>query len=146
MRQVAARRSSGKTVKVSYVRRPVDPDDLKLCQEARTLLRRLDPSVLPIHLACRFPHVMNNIARPWDRPAHLDRYFDDLIIDKRGNRKGFPFAVAVELAVLKNHYQRRVYPQRECVWQQVYNVESGAIAKVGRSWCAGVHSKEAGIP
>ena len=31
-------------------------------------------------------------------------------------RQAFPFAVAVELAVLNDYYQTDVYPKRECVW------------------------------
>jgi hypothetical protein len=68
--------------------------------------------------------VVNHIACLWRRPAHLDRYFDDLLIDKRGGRQGFPFAVANELAVLKDYYETEVYPKRECVWQKVYSLPS----------------------
>src|SRR5690349_3274320 len=119
-------KSASNAEQTSYNRRPVSSDDAQLCAEARRLLQRLDQRVLPIHLACRFPRVMNKIARLWYRPAHLDRYFEELLIDKRGGREGFPFAVAVELAVLKDYYQTEVYPKHECVWDQVYGVPSKA--------------------
>jgi len=95
-----------------YGRRPVMNDDLRISPEARALLNALDKRVLPIQLSCRYPRVMNQIARLWRRPVHLDRYFDDLLIDKRGGRQGFPFPVAVELGVLKDYYATEIYPKR----------------------------------
>jgi len=108
----------------SYMRQPVTFDDLGLCLEARALLQSFDNRFLPIHLACRFPRVLNQIARLWNRPARLDDYFDDLLIDRRGGRQGFPFAVASELSALKHYYQTVIYPKRECVWARVYDLPS----------------------
>ena len=122
MRQILTRAAMANHATNSYMRRPITADDLRLCPEARALLHSLDNRVLPVHLACRFPRVMNEIARLWRRPARLDRYFDDLLIDQRGGRQGLPFAVATELAALKDYYQTEVYPKRECVWQKVYSL------------------------
>ena len=115
----------------SYVRLPTNADDLSLCPEARTVLRSIANPFLPIHLACRFPRVMNRIAHLWHRPAQLDAYFDDLLIDRRGGRQGFPFAVVSELGVLKAYYETQIYPKRECVWQKVYTVPSAPLASAG---------------
>ena len=124
MRQILARAALVNQSTRRYIRHPTITDDLRLSSEGRALLRSLDSRILPIHLACGFPRVMNRIAQLWRRPAYLDRYFDDLLIDKRGGRQGFPFAVAVELGVLKDYYQTEVYPKRECVWQKVYSLPS----------------------
>ena len=124
MKRILPRAAIGNPATRSYVRQPMTTDDLRLSPETRQLLQSLDKLVLPIHLASRFPRVLNEIARLWRRPAHLDRYFDDLLIDKRGGRQGFPFAVAAELAALKDYYQTEVYPKRQCVWQNVYSVPS----------------------
>jgi hypothetical protein len=124
MKRILPRAAIGNPATRSYVRQPMTTDDLHLSPETRQLLQSLDKLVLPIHLASRFPRVLNEIARLWRRPAHLDRYFDDLLIDKRGGRQGFPFAVAAELAGLKDYYQTEVYPKRQCVWQNVYSVPS----------------------
>jgi hypothetical protein len=86
--------TKGKQPAKSYMRQPVTFADSGLCLEARALLQSIDNRFLPIHLACRFPRVLNQIARLWNRPARLDDYFDDLLIDRRGGRQGFPFAVA----------------------------------------------------
>jgi hypothetical protein len=111
-----------KTPSTTFVRRPAAAEDQQLCAEARTVLASMQSDALPVNLACRYPRVMNQIARLWNRPAQLDRYFDDLLIDKRGGRQGFPFAVAAELAVLKHYYQSAVYPKAECVWEKVYTI------------------------
>ncbi len=124
MRQILARAPMASPATRNYARRPLTNDDLRLSPEARALLNSLDKRVLPIQLSCRYPRVMNQIARLWRRPAHLDRYFEDLLIDKRGGRQGFPFAVAAELAALNDYYQVEVYPKRECVWQRVYSVST----------------------
>jgi len=47
-----------------------------------------------------------------------------LLIDRRGGRQGFPFAVASELSALKHYYQTVIYPKRECVWARVYDLPS----------------------
>src|SRR5215813_10279762 len=94
MRQILTRAGPANYATKTYVRRPISADELNLCPEATALLRSLDTPVLPAHLACRFPRVMNRIARLWYRPALLDSYFEDLLIDKRGGRQGFPFAVS----------------------------------------------------
>jgi hypothetical protein len=106
----------------TFARRPPVHDDTSLNEDSRALLKSLDEALLPIHLACRFPRIMNRIAALWKRPAHLDPYFDDLLTDKRGGRQGFPFEVARELLALREHYQTNVFPRRECVWQKVYSV------------------------
>lgn len=61
----------------------------------------------------RFPHVLNRIAADWDTPKRLLQRFDELLIDQRGNRQGFPFQAMVELANLRDYYvanKRSVLP------------------------------------
>ena len=38
-----------------------------------------------------FPHVLNRIAAEWEVPRRFLALMDDLLIDRRGNREGFPF-------------------------------------------------------
>ncbi len=99
-------------------RQQLTPDDLKLCAEAKALLESLSPRIRPHQLPQRFPRIMNQIALLWSRPVHLDRYFAELLINRRGDRQGFPFAVALELNTLKDYHQSEVYPKKECVWQK----------------------------
>jgi hypothetical protein len=107
-------------------RRPLKADDLRLSAEAMTLIESLAAELRPNDLPERFPRVMNEIARLWRRPVQLDRYFDDLLVDKRTGRQGFPLTVTVELSILKDYYQTDVYPKKECVWQKIYTLPSKA--------------------
>jgi hypothetical protein len=121
MKQLNARMGATNPKK-EYVRRSLAADDLRLCAGATNLLKSLDAHIRPKELPTCFPRIMNEIARLWRRPAQLDRYFEDLLIDHRGGRGGFPMNVALELSTLKDYYQTEVYPKEECVWQQVYRL------------------------
>ncbi len=49
----------------------------------------------------------------------IDAYFDELLLDQRGNRQGFALKVVSELMDLKDYYQRVVYPKAEfSIWEQ----------------------------
>ena len=48
----------------------------------------------------RYPHVANRLALCWADKALANRLFEDLLVDKRGGRKGFPSTVRAELLQL----------------------------------------------
>jgi hypothetical protein len=73
----------------------------------------------PRQMAEAFPHVANQIACMWKTPRLLDRYLDDLLVDRRGNRQGFPFPVAFEIMQLRDYYQSVVFPLKTCFWDGV---------------------------
>ena len=98
-------------------RQPVTADDQSFVLKPRrcsNLCHRIRPHQLPE----RFPRIMNQIALLWRRPVQLDRYFEELLIDRRGDRQGFRFAVVLELNTLKDYHQSEVYPKKDCVWQK----------------------------
>ena len=53
----------------------------------------LRPDVRPNALLAKFPRIANLIAALWRDPNSLRRYIDDLLVDKRGNRQGFPLDI-----------------------------------------------------
>jgi tankyrase len=55
----------------------------------------------PIHLEERFDRILTDIDQLWDKPE-LDAYFTDLLIDKRGGRKGFHAEVLAEIVKLRD--------------------------------------------
>ncbi|RPH58318.1 MAG: hypothetical protein EHM83_17595 [Burkholderiales bacterium] len=57
----------------------------------------------------RFPHVLNRIAAEWDVPARFLRLMDELLIDQRGNRQGFPFETVLELTNFRDYYLNEVH-------------------------------------
>lgn len=93
--------------------------DLTLTQETAQWLTRLPPEVLPRVLVKEIPRIANDLCRRWTMPAACQAYFDDLLIDRRGNRRGFPMAIALELAALKNHYQTQVHPAPQSWWDHL---------------------------
>ena len=44
-------------------------------------------------------------------------YFDELLVDRRGGRQGFPKDVLRELLVLRSYYER-FHPNLQSPWQQ----------------------------
>jgi hypothetical protein len=64
----------------------------------------LRADVRPNALLAKFPRIANLIAALWRDPKALRRYVDDLLVDTRGNRKGFPLDILSELFALRAHY------------------------------------------
>ncbi len=100
----------------SKVRRPAEQDDFELNATAQAFLASLEESVRPNGLAASFPRIVNCMAKLWRKPLQMDRYFEQLLTDGRGNRHGFPLRVLMELSALKDYYQAVVFPARRDVW------------------------------
>ncbi|HTS21171.1 MAG TPA: hypothetical protein VMN79_05100 [Casimicrobiaceae bacterium] len=59
----------------------------------------------PAQVCARYPRIANALASGWrDVDATLE-YFDQLLTDRRGGRKGFPASVLEELHLLKTFYE-----------------------------------------
>ena len=56
-----------------------------------------------------FPHVLNRIATEWEVPRRFLALMDELLIDRRGNREGFPFESVLELTNLREYYLNEVH-------------------------------------
>lgn len=82
-------------------------------------MANLPAHVRPTEVAVRFPHIANRFARLWHVQDKAAAYFDDLMFDRRGGRKGFPADVAFELAVLKGHHDSIVRKARQNAWNDV---------------------------
>ena len=71
-------------------------------------LRRLPVSVRPQELCSAYPRVANRIALCWDDLTLVDVVFNELLLDRRGGRAGFPSVVASELLRLHALHERRL--------------------------------------
>jgi hypothetical protein len=91
-------------------------DDLELNAAGEAWLASLDESARPKKLATLFPRIVNRMAALWRTPLQMDRCFEDLLTDNRGNRQGFPLGVLMELSTLKDYYQTKVFPARRGIW------------------------------
>jgi hypothetical protein len=78
------------------MRRAQENGDTQLTTEGQALLSSLDEAVRPQELAARYPRIVNQIARQWRTPTVMDRYFQELLMDTRGSRQGFPLKIVMD--------------------------------------------------
>ena len=98
-------------------------------EQAKGLLRptanwasALPREVVPPALLSKFPRICNLLAVLWQDPGSLRRYLDDLLVDKRGNRKGFPIEILRELFALRAYYDE-LHPGSSRPWEVMNNDE-----------------------
>ena len=83
-------------------RNPPPPEHLLPTREV--WLDVLPPAAFPGALATHYPRIVNLIAMLWSHSIGCSAYFDELIIDRRGGRQGFPAAVKHDLLVLRDYW------------------------------------------
>jgi hypothetical protein len=86
------------------------PEDRTLTEASVALLAKLPDDIRPKVLHDEFPRIFNKISSMWRRPDSLIAYMEELLVDTRGDRQGFPITVALDLATLKDYYERVVHP------------------------------------
>lgn len=82
-------------------------------------LDELPDQVRPDRTAARFPHIVNTLSTRWLTPQACLDYFDELLLDNRGDRSGFPPLIARELALLKDYYESAVFPTHQTAWDEL---------------------------
>jgi hypothetical protein len=82
-------------------RAPANPRDAKLSKLATNWCVRFDAEMRPVNLCRRYPRVANRLALCWEDSALTARIFQDLLVDRRGGRRGFPPEVQRELLALR---------------------------------------------
>jgi len=98
----AAAGSSASTTDWSSMRK-AQPADYLLPQSDKWF-HALPPDLSPHALATRFPRIVNLIASQWDDRHGAPKVFDDLLVDRRGGRAGFPPAVRHDLLRLREFW------------------------------------------
>lgn len=83
------------------LREPPRPQDLVLSSLAQRWCESLQQRYRPTQLCARFPRLANRLALCWNDEALASRVLDDLVVDKRRNRTGFPPEVSQELIRLR---------------------------------------------
>src|SRR5512135_72123 len=83
--------------------RKAQPADYLLPQSDKWL-GALPPEVSPFALAMRFPRIVNLIASQWGDRHGAPKLFEDLLVDRRGGRAGFPPAVRHDLLRLREFW------------------------------------------
>lgn len=109
------------------LRQPPSESDRTLNRATLAWLDRLPRDLVPLSLAMRFPRIVNRMARFWDSPKVIDEYLDELLVDRRGKRKGFPKRVLEELCALARHVrQARGEAAKTDLWDSVPRRRSGS--------------------
>jgi hypothetical protein len=86
----------------------VQPLNQKLPSTAKWAANLPVPVQLPAMLQ-RLPRIANALARLWGDDVGLRLYLDELLIDRRGGRHGFPPDIHHELILLREYCDGR-YP------------------------------------
>lgn len=81
-------------------------------------LDTLPEDVRPVALAAAYPRIANRLCVLWRRVARCEEYLDDLLVDRRGGRAGFPLPVATELTALRGYYAI-IHPSGHSAWDIV---------------------------
>ena len=69
-------------------------------------LKSVPEEARPIALATRYARIVNILAQQWNDPPACGAYFDALLVDRRGNRQGFPPAVQTDIRILFEYFIR----------------------------------------
>ena len=102
---------AGLPVHPSWKRQAPSPYDESLSIVSAGWLRELPKEVAPRTLASKLPRIVNRLSHFWDSPRMIEAYFQELLVDRRGRRKGFPRRIMDELYALAQYY-RSLHPAR----------------------------------
>ena len=67
-------------------------------------LKSVPEQARPVALATRYARIVNVLVQHWSDPDACGAYFDALLIDRRGNRQGFPAAVKSDIQILREYF------------------------------------------
>lgn len=70
-------------------------------------MARLPRDAQPRALARRYVRIANRLAAIWKSGHLVEAYLDDLLVDRRGNREGFPSEITAELKTLARFHHAR---------------------------------------
>ncbi len=84
------------------------PRDETLSTGTVAWLESLPPEHHPHNLCLAYPRIANRIALCWPDWALTEILFDELLVDRRGGRRGFPQPVQKDLLVLRQWSAARV--------------------------------------
>ena len=85
--------------------------DNALSQSSLAWFESLPLPLRPKQLCVLYPRIANRLALCWPDLALTQRVFEEIVVDKRGGRRGFPSEVAVELAQLRRFANQRALPE-----------------------------------
>ena len=94
----------------SRTRAPLVDDDRVMLSHAHSWLRGIPNGLHPKQLCRHYPRIANRIATHWKDVQATDRLLLDLMVDRRGNRMGFPPRIRQEIERLYGLHAKRMTP------------------------------------
>lgn len=94
----------------SESRQAPDPVNLSLTPVALRWLAQVPREVRPLELFAIYPRIGNQLAALGNAAA-VSAFVAELLIDKRGDRQGFPGGIAVELSRLQEYLLQLLQPR-----------------------------------
>jgi hypothetical protein len=98
--------------KLDPVRAPPTDGDRVMLSATHVWLRRLPPRIHPKHLCRYHPHLANRLATCWGDRGRVERFVDDVLIDRRGGRKGLSARVKTELLCVERFHSQQTTVRR----------------------------------
>lgn len=92
--------------------------NVELTERALQWLDQLPQEVQPGSLIQWFPYIINKLAELWGHPFHCNNYLTALMLDHRGNRKGFSYDVAREITLLKTYFATAIAMHSRDAWSE----------------------------
>lgn len=89
---------------------PAAPPSDPLPRETVRWIASLPAEARPLHLFMHYPKIGNRLALLWANPQDAQALFDDLLLDHRGDRQGFPKEVFDDLMRLQKLLVERQAP------------------------------------
>lgn len=100
---------SGPDADFARLRGPQRDQDRVLQSQTHVWLRRIPSAIHPKQLCRYYPRIANRLAQSWGDKAKVEQIFEDLMHDRRGQRKGFSERVRVEIERLERFHSRKLH-------------------------------------
>jgi len=94
----------------SQTRAPLIDDDRVMLSHTHAWLRGIPNGMHPKQLCRHYPRIANRIATQWADVPVVDRLLTDLMVDRRGDRMGFPPRIRQEIDRLYGLHAKRMTP------------------------------------
>lgn len=124
----------------SQSRAPLIDDDRVMQSHTHAWLRSIPNGVHPKQLCRHYPRIANRIAVNWEHLHVVDRLLTDLMVDRRGGRKGFTPRIRQEIQRLYALHAKRMTPllrgrlaQGPDVWAQPATTEPPRRVHLGNA-------------
>ena len=91
------------------LRSPIRDQDRVLQSQTHIWLRKIPSAIHPKQLCRHYPRIANGLALVWGDKSRVEQMFEDLLHDRRGQRKGFSERVRVEIERLERFHARKLH-------------------------------------